>query len=315
MNNAKKPGGRCGSFRVTNPSLREFLAECAGTLVLIVFGCGSIAQSVLSLGLKGDFFSINWGWCVGAVLGLLLSTEVSGGHINPAVTVALATLGKFPWRKVPLYLLAQYLGAFLGSAIVFLVYWDAIVFYEHDRGGYRVTPDTAAIFGTYPGHHLTLLGGLTDQLVATALLLLCICAITDRNNMKVSKQVIPFFIGLTILAIGVCFGYNCGYAINPARDLAPRLFSFMSGWGLDVFTKPNYYWWIVPVITSHVGAVLGAWIYYLAIEINWPPQENKEMTNGLDMGYIKTGAPPPTYNFRDEVKHRSGTLNRDTLKK
>ena len=139
--------------------------------------------------------------------------------------MALATLGKFPWRKVPLYLLAQYIGAFLGSLIVFLVYWEAIVFYEHDRGGYRVTPDTAAIFGTFPGHHLTLWGGVTDQLVATAILLLCICAIQDRNNMKVSKQVIPFFIGLTILAIGVCFGYNCGYAINPARDLAPRLFS------------------------------------------------------------------------------------------
>ena len=81
--------------------------------------------------------------------------------------------------------MGQYLGAFLGSTIVFLVYWDAIVFYEHDRGGYRVTPDTAAIFGTFPAHHLTLVGGLTDQLVGTALLLLCICAITDRNNMKV----------------------------------------------------------------------------------------------------------------------------------
>ena len=124
-------------------------------------------------------------WCIGAVLGLLLSCEVSGGHINPAVTVALATLGKFPWRKVPLYILAQYIGAFLGSAIVFLVYWEAIVFYEHDRGGYRVTPDTAAIFGTFPGHHLTLWGGVTDQLVATAILLLCICAIQDKNNMKV----------------------------------------------------------------------------------------------------------------------------------
>ena len=88
--------------------------------------------------------------------------------------------------------MGQYLGAFLGSAIVFLVYWDAIVFYEHDRGGYRVTPDTAAIFGTFPAHHLTLVGGLTDQLVGTALLLLCICAITDRNNMKVPILPIKF---------------------------------------------------------------------------------------------------------------------------
>ena len=176
------------------------------------------------------------------MLGLLLSCEVSGGHINPAVTVALASLGKFPWRKVPHYMAAQYLGAFIASAVVFLVYWDALVWYEHDRGGYRVTPDTAAIFGTYPGHHLTFWGGVGDQVVGTGLLLLCVCAITDNNNMKVtrmipmkgilyiyhpqvSKQLVPFFVGLTILAIGVCFGYNCGYAINPARDFAPRLFS------------------------------------------------------------------------------------------
>ena len=126
---------------------------------------------------------------------------------------------------MPHYIAAQYLGAFLASGAVFLVYWDALVWYEHDRGGYRVTPDTAAIFGTYPGHHLTLWGGVGDQVVGTGLLLLCICAITDRNNMKVSKQLVPFFVGLTILAIGVCFGYNSGYAINPARDFAPRLFS------------------------------------------------------------------------------------------
>ena len=112
------------------------------------------------------------------------SASFHGGK-EPYFDLKLVDQSGSLYRKVPLYLLAQYLGAFLGSAIVFLVYWDAIVFYEHDRGGYRVTPDTAAIFGTFPAHHLTLLGGLTDQLVATALLLLCICAITDRNNMKV----------------------------------------------------------------------------------------------------------------------------------
>ena len=184
--------------------------------------------------------------------------------------------------KVPHYLAAQYLGAFLASGAVFLVYWDALVWYEHDRGGYRVTPDTAAIFGTYPGHHLTLWGGVGDQVVGTGLLLLCVCAITDRNNMRVSKQLIPLFVGLTILAIGVCFGYNCGYAINPARDFAPRLFSgefppphrvtilcllALTGWGLDVFTY-SYHWWLVPIIATHAGAILGAWLYYLAIGKN-----------------------------------------------
>ena len=88
--------------------------------------------------------------------------------------------------QVPHYLGGQYLGAFLASATVFVVYWDALVWYEHDRGGYRTTPDTAGIFGTYPAPHLTLAGGILDQVVVTALLLLCVCAITDRRNMKVT---------------------------------------------------------------------------------------------------------------------------------
>ena len=173
-------------------------------------------------------------------MGVVVSGGVSGGHLNPAITVAVASVGKFPWKKVPHYLAGQYLGAFLGSATVFLVYWDALVWYEHDRGSWRSTPETAGIFSTFPGTHLSLVGGILDQTVVTALLLTCVCAITDRKNMKVaavtvvtllsvlcqvSKQCVPLFIGLTVLAIGISFGYNCGYAINPARDLAPRLFT------------------------------------------------------------------------------------------
>ena len=141
---------------------------------------------------------------------------------------------------MPHYLAGQYLGAFLASSTVFLLYWDALVWYEHDRGTWRSTPETAGIFSTFPGPHLSLAGGILDQTVVTALLLTCVCAITDRKNMKVaavtvvtllsvlcqvSKQCVPLFIGLTVLAIGISFGYNCGYAINPARDLAPRLFT------------------------------------------------------------------------------------------
>lgn len=318
----KKKGGCCPSWKITSPAAREFLAECSGTFILVVFGCGSIAQSVLSLGTKGDFFSINWGWCLGVTLGILVSGGVSGGHLNPAVTVALATLGKIPWRKVPHYLAGQYLGAFLASFAVFLVYWDALVWYEHDRGGYRITPDTASIFGTYPSHHLTYAGGVGDQVLGTALLLLCICAITDKRNMQVSKQLVPFFVGLTVLGIGICFGYNCGYAVNPARDFAPRLLSALAGWGLEVFTY-SYHWWVVPILATHLGAVLGAWIYYLAIELNWPKEDaDAEKHNGMDPAYAKLAfapqAPPLNphdhhnshdhhhgHHQHDDVKHRS----------
>jgi len=270
-----KKRSSCCSFKITSSTTREFLAEFLGTFILVVFGAGSVAQSVLSLGQKGDFFAINWGWAIGVILGILVSGGVSGGHLNPAITVAVASVGKFPWRKVPHYLAGQYLGAFVASSVIFLVYWDALVWYEHDRGAYRTTPDTASIFSTFPSPHLSYIGGILDQVVGTALLLLCVCAITDRRNMQVSKQMVPFYIGLTVLAIGICFGFNCGYAINPARDFAPRLFTAMSGWGLDVFSFYSQ-WWVVPILSTHVGGVLGAWLYYLAIELHWSKDDAEE---------------------------------------
>ena len=95
--------------------------------------------------------------------------------------------------------------------------------------------------------------------------------------MRVPKQCVPIFVGVTVLGLGVSLGYNTGCAINPARDLAPRIFTFLAGWGPGVFTEYNH-WWVVPVIACHVGAVVGAWLYYLAVEINWPDDED-EMVN------------------------------------
>lgn len=276
------------SPRIRSPVVREFLAEFLGTFILVLFGNASVAQSVLSLQHKGDFFAINWGWGIGVILGILVSGGVSGGHLNPAVSVAVATLGKFPWWKVPHYLGAQYLGAFAASCITFLVYWDALVWYEHDRGVYRSTPDTASIFTTFPAAHLSWAGGVGDQLLGTALLLICVCAITDSKNMKVSKQLVPLFVGFTVLGIGISFGFNCGYAINPARDLAPRLFTAIAGWGPQVFTYYSH-WWIIPVVATHIGAIAGAWIYYLCVEMNWPKESEMDMEDP----YIKESPEAP----------------------
>jgi len=297
------------SPRIRSPILREFLAEFLGTFVLVLFGNCSIAQSVLSLSSKGDFFSINWGWCIGIILGLLISGGVSGGHLNPAISVAVATLGKFPWWKVPHYLGAQYLGAFAASCVTFLVYWDALVWYEHNRGAYRSTPDTASIFATYPSPHLSYLGGAGDQLLGTAMLAACICAITDGKNMNVSKQLVPLYIGFTVLGIGICFGHNCGYAINPARDLAPRLFTALTGWGPDVFSFYSH-WWVVPVVATHIGAIVGAWMYFLCIEMNWPrettfvDEEFSKASPGVKSSYIQypNGRPTNEREMEEEKK-------------
>ena len=96
---------------------------------------------------------------------------------------------------------------------------------------------------------------------------------------QVSKQLVPLYVGFTVLGLGICFGYNCGYAVNPARDLAPRLFTALAGWGPDVFTAYSH-WWVVPVLSCHAGGVAGAWLYYLAIELHWVEEDKEQDRKG-----------------------------------
>ena len=205
---------------------------------------------------------------------------------------------------------AQYLGSLTASLTVFLTYWDSLVWYEHERGEYRSLPDTARIFTTFPSPHLSLLGGFIDQFVGTAVFLICICAITDTRyswamkaeifsplisdrNMRVPKQSVPLFVGVTVLGLGLSLGYNTGCPINPARDLGPRIFTLLAGWGPGVFTEYNH-WWIVPVLACHVGALAGAWVYYLAVEVNWPLEE-EENYDSVGAGSEETGGEQPHY--------------------
>ena len=116
---------------------------------------------------------------------------------------------------------------------------------------------------------------------------------TDTVLYQVSKQCVPLFIGLTVLAIGISFGYNCGYAINPARDLAPRLFTLISGWGVSVLTYPSIWWCLVPVLATHTGGILGAWIYYLAIELHWTKQDQLEAEDEDEDGEEEEAEPLP----------------------
>ena len=146
---------------------------------------------------------------------------VSGGHLNPAVTVSLAVVGKVQWRKVPHYLLAQYLGALLGAGLVLATYWEGLVWYEHHQGLYRTIPGTANIFTTFPSPHTTGLAGAADQLVSTSLLVLVICCLTDQT--RLGGLGLPAGVAVTVLGLGTSLGLNCGAPLNPARDLAPRI--------------------------------------------------------------------------------------------
>lgn len=239
---------------------RELLAEFLGTCVLILFGAGVVAQTVLSKGANGGQVTINIAWGLGVVMGCYVSAGVSGAHLNPAVSIALAVHRGFPWRKVVPYSLAQTLGAFVAAAIVFITYHEAFAAFD---GGVRQVlgpQGTAGIFATYPQAFLsTFPGGVIDQVVGTAILVGVIFGISDARH-GVPAGLGPVVVGLLVVGIGMAFGFNAGYAINPARDFGPRLFTAVAGWGAEVFRAGNAWWW-VPIVAPIVGGTLGGWLY------------------------------------------------------
>jgi MIP family channel proteins len=251
---------------------REVLAEFLGTLVLIVFGVGVVAQVQLGGGSNGQYLSINIGWGLAVTMAVYVSGGVSGGHLNPAVTIAAAAFRGFPWSKVLPFIVAQTAGAFVASAIVFASYHEAIA---HFDGGVRQVTGpmgTAGIFATYPQPWLSTLGGLIDQIVGTALLVGVILAITDHRNTAPPKNLAPVVVGLLVVLIGATYGLNAGYAINPARDFGPRLFTAVAGWGGGVFTAGNGWWW-VPIVGPILGGLVGGFVYMAAIERLHPAGE------------------------------------------
>src|SRR5262249_3489986 len=199
----------------------ELLAEFLGTLVLIALGNGVVAMVVLLN--KGGYASITLGWGLGVTLGACVASRVSGAHLNPAVTIAMAAFRGFTWRKVLPSCLAQLAGAFAGAALVYANYLPA--FREQD-------PDlshTAGVFTTFPLFPEAWAFGLLDQVVGTALLVGLLLAITDPKNQPVTAGLTPIMAGVVVVAIGISWGGMHGYAINPARDLGPRLFTLVAG--------------------------------------------------------------------------------------
>jgi MIP family channel proteins len=252
--------------------IREALAEFFGTFILIVFGVGVVAQVVLSKQTAGGYLSINIAWGLAVTMGCYVSAGVTGAHLNPAVTLALAVHRRFPWNKVLPYALAQLAGAFVASAVVYVTYHDALTAFD---GGIRqvVGPQgTAGIWATYPQPFLSLVGGLIDQIVGTALLVGVIFGITDTRNSPAPAGLAPVVVGLLVVLIGATFGFNAGYAINPARDFGPRLFTFVAGWGSEVFRAGNGWWW-VPIVAPCIGGLIGGLAYDVCVGKRFPSHQ------------------------------------------
>src|SRR5262249_12333553 len=183
---------------IQNNLKREMLAEFLGTLVLIAFGAGVVAQVILSGEKNGVYLSINIAWGFGVTMAIYVAGGVSGAHLNPAVTLALAVRKLFPWPKLLPYWIAQTAAAFAGAGVALSVYREA--FNAFDGGMRMITgpKGTAGIFATYPQSYLSTMGGLIDQIVGTALLMLVISAIGDARNNTIGNLG-PIVIGFLVM--------------------------------------------------------------------------------------------------------------------
>lgn len=241
----------------------ELIAEFLGTAVLIAFGVGVVAMTRLFGSgapgeiVNGGFTNITVAWGLGVTMGIYVAGRASGAHLNPAVTVTLAAFRGFPWAKVLPYSLAQTAGAFAAAALVFWNYRPA--FLTADPG----LTATAGVFTTFPAFPELWYAGFLDQVIGTALLLLLIFALTDDRNQP-PGNLLPLLIGLVVVAIGMSFGGLHGYAINPARDFGPRLFTVTAGFRNNGLTDGGFVWW-VPVLAPLLGGLIGGAVYDLGI--------------------------------------------------
>ncbi|NWR74225.1 AQP7 protein, partial [Centropus unirufus] len=244
-----------------------------------MFGLSSAAQVLLGKGHLGEQLSINLGFAIGVTLGIHAAGGISGAHLNAAITITHCILGNLPWRKLPAYVIGQVLGSFTAAATVFGLYYDAL--YDYTNGVFTVTgPNaTASIFSTYPAPYVSLAGGFFSEFIATVMLILGVLVIHDEKNNAALKGTQALLTGIVVLGIGLGMGMNTGYAINPSRDLPPRVFTAMAGWGTDVFTAGHHWWW-VPVIAPILGSFVGTLIYKLFIDFHNQPVLESENEKG-----------------------------------
>ncbi|XP_076027118.1 aquaporin-7 [Genypterus blacodes] len=256
-----------------NELLRVGLAETLCTYIMMAFGLGSVAQVVTGQGVFGEYLSINLGFGLGVTMGIHVGGKVSGAHMNAAVSFTMCVFGRLAWKMFPLYVLAQFLGSFLAAGTIYAVYYDAIQVYSGGNLTVIGLKATAGIFATYPAPYLSILAGFIDQVFGTAMLLLGLMALSDQKNKPAAAGCEPLAVGLLVLLIGVSLGSNSGYAINPTRDIAPRVFTAIAGWGTDVFRAGNSWWW-VPIVAPLIGGVVGAGLYKILVELHHPaPQD------------------------------------------
>lgn len=255
--------------------VNEFFGEVFGTFVLILLGDGVVANVGLAPRLAAPAYNWNTiviGWCFAVIVAVYVSGGVSGAHLNPAVTLGLATGRGFSWKKVVPYIIAQMIGAFLGAAAVYLVYRDGLIaagmpnVWSTGPGGLFNASfwggAGAASVGSY-----SMVTACVAEFFGTMVLMWGIMASGDAKNMGLKDNLGVLIVGFTVLAVGLSLGGPSGYSINPARDLGPRLFGLLAG------TKGLFdglYWLIPPVLIPAIAGPIGIALYDAFVTKNLP---------------------------------------------
>ncbi len=259
-------------------TMKEFIGEVFGTFVLILLGDGVVANVGLAPRLAGNAYNWNTitiGWAFAVIIAVYISGGVSGAHLNPAVTLGLAFKRGFPWKKVVPFIIAQFIGAFLGALAVYLIYREGLVaagmpnVWSTGPGAVFQESFFQASQGTSTGGY-GMVTACVAEFFGTLVLIWGIAASGDAKNMGLKDNLGALIVGFTVLAVGLSLGGPSGYSINPARDLGPRIF------GLLVGTKGLFdglYWLIPPVLIPAIAGPIGFALYDMFVTKNLPEGE------------------------------------------
>jgi len=251
------------------------VGEFFGTFLLVFFGCGSVCAAVLT-GAQVGVFQVAIVWGLGIAAAIYLTAALSGAHLNPAVTVSMAVWSDFPKSRVVAYIAAQMFGAFVGAAVLYFIFGDALDAFEkanHIVRGQSGSEASAMVFGEFfpnPGSHplteetrarMSAGRAFSAEVIGTAILLLVIFCATDERNKARPQVLTAAMIGLTVTLLISLLGPLTMACFNPARDLSPRLFSSLAGWGTVPFVVNGWGWLTVYILASLTGGLLGGGVY------------------------------------------------------
>ncbi|KAJ1977559.1 glycerol channel [Dimargaris xerosporica] len=253
-----------GQWRRWRYHCREYLAEFFGTFILCALGVGGSVSAVLNSDAQGQYailVALSWG--LGVMLGLFSTQNVSGGHINPALTCAFACWRRFPLRKVPGYLACQLLGAFAASGTLHLLFMQSLNAYARQQGSDHHGPLTASLFTSFPIPNVNNATGFLSTALAGAFITIGAFAVSEpRNVLPVGWS--PLANGLFVSAAVLSLTFQSMGGVNPACDVGSRLYLIAAGWTIDLFQASGHYFW-VPIVAPCGGAVLGGLAFKLLV--------------------------------------------------